>query len=299
MELINDLHFGPGLFDAASPSGGALPARQMSLWSTVSDEDDGGRDSADAIVEACLGFGWETRGGAEEIFAGRYEEFVRTAGLDRRVRTVIRVAEAAEAGEGSALSLLPFILADPARQVIHTAALEATLLVPMADGDPLTGPRTLLAFADTFSAGHARAGILGGLLLLGDRRILPLIREERWRLAPAGRSMLMEAWSGYALAAQIDFLVDWLEDAPEYDFGGIVAALAAIPERASHSAVIDVERRFPRRCGDDDGPPLIITARWSIEEYAAILAPRLLDLHRRETPPRTLQLALDAWGIRR
>lgn len=310
---MQQITFGSDTFDTAALTGSPPPAMQMNLWNVGAGGASGG-EQADSMVEACLAFGRRRGLGvpgagalpADESFCERYEHFAARTTIEERLQVVVRVASRAGAGEGTALTLVPFIWNDPAPQVAQTAAMEAALLVPLKNGDPLTGPKTLLGFAALTSLDSVRAAILGGLVLMGDRRVNELLRDSWRALGAEGRTALMNAWSGYALAAHVEFLIDWLEDAPEYDFGGIVAALAAIPERAECPMVIDVERTFPvyaARSGDEaaeggaEATGFIVRRAWSLRDYGAEIAPRLLDLYRRESTPRVLHYALEAWGI--
>lgn len=302
---MQQLNFGSEYIDVTTLAGDRLTAAQMSLWSDRAGTGGAGADTTESIIDGCLAFGRQrgvTAAGepglrSGDSFSEMYDRFAGCTPLAERLQVVARVASRAGAGEGTALSLIPFIWSDPEPQVAHTAAMESALLVTPKGDNPLTGAETLLSFASFTSLENVRAGILGGLVLLGDRRVNRLLRDSWRMLGPAGRSTLMNAWSGYALAAHVEFLIDWLEDAPEYDFGGIVSALAAIPARANHQLVLDIERSFPVNGAGGTEPALTVREVWSIEQYGAVIAPRLIDLYRRESTPRVLHYAMEAWGI--
>src|SRR5262249_19536487 len=132
--------------------------------------------------------------------------------------------------------LLPFVVLDPDLTVVSTAALDfAVLRQPDEAFEPFTGPRLLLTYAspDGGLPEVTRAGILTGLVLRGDRRLLPLL-DGCWRtLGSEGRRWLARATSGYITAGLIDFFLGWLEQTEdETDFGGIVGTLCRMPSVA-------------------------------------------------------------------
>jgi hypothetical protein len=68
--------------------------------------------------------------------------------------------------------------------------------------------------------------------------------------------------------------------------------------------VIDLERTFPvyaapggDTAADTRRPGFTVRRAWSLRDFGAEIAPRLLDLYRRESTPRVLHYALEAWGI--
>jgi hypothetical protein len=235
--------------------------------------------------------------GDDEVVPDLRERYAAFSGLsdpETRIELLRDVARAVGAGPLGIHALFPFIYTDPDPNIISTASLEAALLVLPVDDDLMTGPGLVLRMGAGVD-GDTRAAMLGGLLLLGDGRVLSILRDS-WRFVPPeSRGILMSVWSGYALAPMVEFFLDWLEDAPEYDFGGIVHALARIPERAEHPEVLELERSFPVT---ESVEPFRTVGRWSFEEYGERIAPRLMEVRRRENAPRVTKFALRAWGIR-
>lgn len=171
----------------------------------------------------------------------------------------------------------------------------------------MTGPRTLREMAgNPRISDETRAGILAGLLVLGDRRTLPYLRGC-WRLLPPlppdraaaltdPRMRLTNATTGVVHASHIEFFLDWLEDADESEFGAIAGALVRLARASSYPKVVDIQRRFPAT-PDDENPVITTLAEWTFNEYGQLIAPRLLDLGRRENEPKVLPVLLEAWGI--
>ena len=182
--------------------------------------------------------------------------------------------------------------------MISTAALNLSFLIPPRGGDPLTGPKDVLGFIETADTDNSRVGILQGVLLLGDRRILPLLDRCWEKLGREGRRRLTHSWSGFVYASTIDFLLGWLEATnDDWDYGAIAAALASYPIRQKRiPLVLDVERKLPVN-GPEDGPAVRYISQWSFEEYGAIIAPRLKAIAAAETGDKVIPKVLGAWGI--
>lgn len=218
--------------------------------------------------------------------------------VEQRLEVLAGISEAIGNLEAGLASLLPFLCADEEPAVISTAALNLSSLIPPREGDPLTGPKDVLKFLKEADTESSRAGILQGILLLGDRRVLPLL-DRCWEgLAPEGRRILAHAWSGYVYASTIEFLLSWLESATDdREYGMIAGVLASYPHRSCIvPAVLDVERKFPAYEAPE-GERVRILARWTFREYGRIIAPRLKALAERETGEKVIPKLMAAWGI--
>jgi len=218
--------------------------------------------------------------------------------IDERLElldSLVVLVEKRVAGLGS---LKPFLYADEETSVISTASLNIAIFIPPKDGDPLTGPKEVLGYAEGADTEATYTGILQGVLQLGDRRILPLL-DGCWKeLGREGRRLLANSWSGFVYASTIDFLLGWLEKADdERDYGSIAAALASYPIRPKRiPLVLDVMRKFPAN-GPDDEPAVRFLNQWTFEEYGAIIAPRLKAIAAAETGDKVIPKVLGAWGI--
>lgn len=186
-------------------------------------------------------------------------------------------------------TLLVFIRRHPDVKVVSSASVDLAMLMPLSDGDPLTGPRYLSDLADSLPAnGHSQIAVLQGLFLLGDRRTMPLLRRASQSLDAAGHSHLSLDRSGVVYASMVDLFVEWLGAAAEAEdeerFGAVARSFCRLPfdtlEGPWPREVLDVERNFPAHVSSPDPGVTILAAR-SIEEYGTIIAPRLEELARR------------------
>ena len=227
--------------------------------------------------------------------AGLYAELVARVTREDRMELLDRVSEAVEAGSTTVLALMPFLQHEPDASIVQSAALAFAAHMPLAAGDPMTGPRTIAALVPHADDDAVRVGLISGLLALGDRRVLPVLRGLWRHLGPEAREALTRQSLPFACASTVEFLLDWLEDADEEGFGIAAAMLARLPADGN-GRVLDLRRRFPANVdGDEIG--IEVVGEWTAADFGARIAPRLADLERRENEPRVLPAVRAAWSV--
>jgi hypothetical protein len=225
-----------------------------------------------------------------------YALFVERIGADQRLETYSLTCDAVTRGEATVDALTPYLMADHDVMVVSTAALDYALLQRLDSGDCLTGPKCVLNMVRTGAVSNAAAAV-GGLVMLGDQRVMELVKGLRHSLSRDEVETITQCWSGYLYSATIEFIVSWLEDLDgDYDdaiFGNLAAYLCRLVCDAREPLVQSIERVFPstrENC-------IHILNAWPIEEYATLLAPRLQKIARKENEPRVMQHVLEAWGV--
>jgi hypothetical protein len=227
-----------------------------------------------------------------------YAVFVQKVSFEGRTEVLEEVFESLEQGIGSLNALLPFIYEDPAPGIVTGASMKMALISALQDGDPLTGPKEMCELARQNAADDKMRGrIVGGILLLGDRRILPVLDECMKHLGSEGRMELSRAWSGLAYVSTIDFYLRWLKRAPEDEYGAVAGTLARLALSAQPRKVLDVERKFPSNA-PDNRPPVKYLREWTIGEYGRVIAPQLRELNRKERGPKVMPNVMKVWGVK-
>lgn len=226
--------------------------------------------------------------------AGLYAECVARVTAADRMDLLDRVTEAVESASTSVLALMPFLQHEPEAAIVQSAALAFAAHMPLADADPMTGPRTIAALVPHADDDSVRVGLIAGLLALGDRRVLPVLRGLWRHLAPEARERLTRQSLPFACASTVEFLLDWLEDADEEGFGVAAAMLARLPAEGG-GRVLDLKRRFPAHI-DSDEAEIEVVGEWTAADFGARIDARLADLERRENEPRVLPAVRAAWS---
>ena len=207
-----------------------------------------------------------------------------------------------EEGAGCTNALLPFLLEDPDPSVVSSAAMEMALLLPLEEGDVLTGPRYVRHLWKQVGADDARAGIVAGLLQLGDERLSPLVDGAWDELGHEGRetlALLVQAFHGVN-GLTVRFLVSWLEhevrDSGSAAFGMVAATLARAGRHAEEHGVAEFERVFPLAHAPQDAPAGA-GRQLTFDEFRPSIAGRLVQVGRSEAPPRLMPHVLSYWGL--
>ena len=105
-----------------------------------------------------------------------YIAWGKTVGSQDRLLLCQAMNDAIRSHQGHGFeTLLPFIVVDPDSQVVANAALKTAALFPARNRDPLEGARFVARLTKRREHPKRCGAILGGLMLLGDERLTPLI----------------------------------------------------------------------------------------------------------------------------
>lgn len=237
---------------------------------------------------------------AEAISAVRRREIVAVlaGSLERLARA-----------EGTCVTepLDPWLRFDPDVGVISSAALAIAQLTPLADADPLTGPRRLTRHALKAKDPDREGAILLGLARLGDARVLRLIDDVWHRVSEGARLIVLQhLGSSPASVAHIEFLVGRLDESRGGRDAASIGQIAASLLRLGTAATLRLhgssefhryERVFPSWSLSEDKPPVIIQESFSASEMAQRIQPHLQWAAHVEAYPRVIPAALRGWGL--
>jgi hypothetical protein len=194
------------------------------------------------------------------------------APIARRKAMYQALLDRANAGDVSYALIELFLFVEDDPMLLARAALDYACTKELQQDDPLTGPRTVLNLFRLRRGDPTRAGLLAGLLLLGDRRVTRLLWEARNELEVGELHRVSFTRSGTLYAASLSFWLSFLEeltgDAADSRFGAAASALHRAPTEAPDREVIDIRRDFPLQYS---ARPIELLKAWTLEEYAAII----------------------------
>jgi hypothetical protein len=218
-----------------------------------------------------------------------------------RMEMVLVVSDLAEQQKVSANPLFPFMFRDPSPAIVSTAALNLATLWAREGENPLKGVDFVAQQAHHCADRgdeERSAAILGGLLLLGDRRVTEYLKGC-WRWLPSldGRTALLSSLnSEFVHAPVVDWLIDWLDDCEGSEFGRVAGTISWLSRVAWAGGVFEVQRSLPFWSAVD-GQPLHEVARWSFAEFGERIQPRLELIAATESEPRVMHRVLERWGL--
>jgi len=224
----------------------------------------------------------------------RYNQIVGSQPVDIRIELVASISQVAEENQGTDWQILiPPIAFDIEHRVVSTAALDLAVLMPLDEGDELTGPMFLFKMAEEIGLNHPRSvAILSGLLLLGDVRVLPILQIAWNELNSEHRNMLAGSWSGLTARATILMILNWLEtEKDENVYGALAGTLARMAKEANEGKILDIIRTFPAY----EGTPIQCIGVQDVKTFGMGIKPRLEALANSETGDRIMPLVIQAW----
>jgi len=204
-----------------------------------------------------------------------YIAWGKTVGSQDRLLLCQAMNDAIRSHQGHGFeALLPFIVVDPDPQVVANAALKTAVLFPARHTDHLEGPRFVASLTRGRQHPKRCGAILGGLMLLGDERLTPLIRETWDGLPPESRIEAASRRSPFVFRANVLLLIDLLEEEPDDCVRFAIAdTLGKLASRAQIVGVIDSERVIPG--WKADGNPFVVREHFSRGEFASEIVDRL------------------------
>jgi hypothetical protein len=248
------------------------------------------------IMVKCIEYGICQDGSLIPQLFGLYRYAMDRLDVSDRTQLVSQYSQFVEDREGEGhMGLMMFLAADTNAAIRSTAALSLSVLFEPEDGNELAGPefvvRTLLNQEDgTSSQGEA----LGGVLLLGDRRLLPLLESAWEQLTEEAQLGLTRCKSGFVSEGIVEFWLRCLEKGcSEAVYGSVVAALAKMPVIAQVPVVIDMERVLPAYAEPEN--PMKMLRQTSFEDYLDEIQPRLEALERTESEPKLITQIFAMW----
>jgi hypothetical protein len=192
------------------------------------------------------------------------------------------------------MGLMMFLAGDTEPGIRSSAALSLSVLYDPEDGDELAGPRFVIDTLVCHDAGaEGQGAALGGVLLLGDKRVMPLLAEVWGQLSEKAQLEMTAAKSGIISEGMVEFWLDRLEEGcSEAVFGSAVAAIAKMPVISQIPFVLDVGRLLPAYAG---GEPMKLLRRTSFADYLEEIRPRLEALEEKESEPKVIHRIFWIW----
>lgn len=248
------------------------------------------------LMLKCLEYGITQDGSRIPRLFALYRHAMERLDVSERMHLLTELTMLMESQDGNGhMGLMMFLAAETNPTVRSSAAMNLAALWPVEDGDVLSGPKFVVRSLLQQDCESEEQGVaLGGILLLGDKRLLPLLEDAWQKLSDEARLGLTEAISGFVNEAVVEFWLRCLEKGcSESVFGSVVAAIAKMPVIAQVPFVIDAERIFPAYADTEN--PLRVIRQSSFRDYLSEIRPRLEALERMESEPKVIPQIYEMW----
>ena len=155
----------------------------------------------DLVMVKCIEYGVTQDDTKIPMLFALYMHAVERLDVSERLQLLTQFSAMTEERSGQGhMGLMMFMAVDNNAGVRSSAAMSLAVLFPSEDLDELAGPKFVvraLLRQDNGTVDQGKA--LGGVLLLGDKRLLPLLEETWSKLSENARLGLTQAMSDLAL----------------------------------------------------------------------------------------------------
>ncbi len=260
-------------------------------WSTLDDE-----ELKRLLIVKCIEYGVTQDASRISRLFALYGHANTRLDTSERMQLLTQFSQMTEEQQGRGhMGLMMFLAADDDPAICSTAAMSLAVLFDPQDGDTLAGPRFVVRTLLNHERNSALQGqALGGVLLLGDKRLLPLLENAWSKLSDDARLGLSQAKSGFVSEGMVEFWLGCLEiGCSEAVFGSVAAAIAKMPAIAQVPFVLDVQRVLPAY--EDRENPMRIIRQTSFGDYLDEIRPRLEALEAEEAEPKVIPMIYEIW----
>lgn len=288
-----------GLFDRFKKQ--PEPESEYKKLSTLGDEEDAWEYIdvevlKKVVIIKCIEYGASQDGTKIPRLFALYRHAQERLDVSERLKLLSEFSTMTEQQGGRGhMGLMMFMAADNNHAVVSSAALSLSVLFDPNGKDTLAGPRFVVkTLAQRASDPISQGAGLGGVLLLGDKRIMPLLAEVWDGLSEESQLEMTKAKSGFVSEGIVEFWLDRLEEGcSESVFGSVVAVIAKMPVIAQVPFVVDMERTLPAYSG---GEPIRLLRKTSFTDYLEEIRPRLDDLEEKEPEPQVIPEIYKIWN---
>jgi hypothetical protein len=272
------------------------PASEYERMSALGDDPEAWQELSDEelkqlVIVKCIEYGVSQDASRIPMLFALYRHAMECLDVSERAQLLTQFSAMTEEQKGQGhMGLMMFIVAERNPGIRSSAAMSLAVLFQPEARDVLSGPKFVVAQLLREDKTEDQGAALGGILLLGDKRLLPLLEDTWSKLSDDARLGL----SGNVFQGMVEFWLRCLEKGcSESVFGSVVAAIARMPAITQVPFVLDVERVLP--VYNDSQNPLRLIRKISFRDYLEEIRPRLEALEAKESKPKLIPKIYEIW----
>lgn len=276
------------------------PASEYERMSELGDDPEtwqglGDEELKQMVILKCIEYGITQDASRIPMLFALYQHAMGRLDVSERAQLLTQFSAMTEEQKGQGhMGLMMFLVAESDASIRSSAAMSLAVLFQPEASDVLSGPKFVVAQLLREDKTEDQGAALGGILLLGDKRLLPLLEDTWSRLSDDARLGLTWAKSGNVFEAMVEFWLRCLEKGcSEAVFGSVVAAIAKMPAITQTPFVLDVQRVLP--VYNDSRNPVQLIRKVSFRDYLREIRPRLEALEAKESEPKVIPKIYEIW----
>jgi hypothetical protein len=197
-------------------------------------------------------------------------------------------------------ALMPFLIVEDDRVIVSTAVLDFVLLRPAVGGDTLVGVREVMRWLEQDLPAD-RGATLGGLVMVGDRRIHEIV-EAKWSTITSDEiSVIAHARTGFPNVSTFEFWLRWMErlieEGDDALFGYVASGLRLLLKDMSSPGFVQGLRPLGAGPRLHELPPSDNPEILPVTTVAERFSERMYTLENNELPPKVMSHVLKLYGL--
>jgi len=202
---------------------------------------------------------------------------------------------------------MPFLFIETAQALVAESVIDFCMIGKPEAGDVLSACRDVCRWVAEDGAAN-RGAMFGGLLCLGDARVMELLNELKWTLTEDQVGAAARSASSMPTIAGVEFWLSWIEELvyhrPQQSslLGHVASGLCLLERHRGIDTFHAIERNFgyaasPRSASGGSKKSLRVLEELTLSKVAARYAERMYALEAAEAPLKLMSMVLLCFGL--
>lgn len=203
---------------------------------------------------------------------------------------------------------MPFLFVETHPSLVAEAVIDYCMTYLPDPADPLGACKDVCRWIDQDVTGN-RGAAFGGLLCLGDDRVMELLATLKWTLTTEEIHVASRSGTGMPTMAGVEFWLSWTEELVTNGLGdsalmgAVATGLASVERDRRVGEYLSIRRNFgylatgARIYDGAHSPSMDVLQRFTPTDIISRYAPRMYALKAKEGEPKVMSDVLTAFGL--